>query len=94
MYTMDFNQLAHVSYGGIWDLEHDAFGKYIAASGDYVGQLDLVNDTFNVFHQEPETIYGVTGDGVDFQPIPEPMTLGLLAMGLAGLGIVGRKKRR
>jgi len=54
---------------------------------DFVGILQMLGDPVG------ENVIGpIRGIGIELTPVPEPMTLSLLAAGLIGLGLVRRRR--
>ena len=68
------------------DIDNGATGTFSSGSWTVAGHQDAQSDLF----LEAD----VTGTGTDPVAVPEPASLILLGAGLAGLGLLGRKRRR
>ena len=68
-------------YGDIWEVLQVSFGKTFNGSAQ--------------FEQDDDLVSGLQGDpGSPLAVTPEPATMSLLALGLVGLGVAGRRRRR
>ena len=70
------------------DIDDGATGTFISGSWTVAGHQDAQSDLFL------EADVTSTGTGTDPVAVPEPASLILLGAGLAGLGLLGRKRRR
>lgn len=90
----EYNQVA---WNQSWTVDYNAMSS-ILNDGSIILTIDL-SDAVNKIHKAKLGDEGQGGDfllwelSYDTAPVPEPATMLLMTAGLAGLGVVGRKKK-